>query len=224
MCSAANRDYLLSFRPKLKARVDDGLRAGIDVSQYRYVGEGREPMTLLFVGSFRHTPNAEALQWFLVNVFGLVRAARPQVRLVVIGSEPPPRHSLPAQHAAAIDLRGFVEDVHAPLREKAVFICPILTGSGVRVKLLEAFASGIPCVSTTLGAEGIADVDGQLCALADTPAAFAQKIVHLLDHDAEAAAMAARARARVERDWDIAIRTRRLVDSYRGELARKRRA
>jgi glycosyltransferase involved in cell wall biosynthesis len=179
-------------------------------------------MTLLFVGSFRHTPNAEALQWFLHQVFGQVRAARPQVRLVVIGSDPPQRHGLPAAHVDAIELRGFVEDVHEPLRRHAVFICPILTGSGVRVKLLEAFASGIPCVSTYIGAEGIADQDGELCALADAPDAFAQKIVHLLDHPDQAAAMAARARERVERDWDMAVRTRRLVDSYREELARKR--
>ena len=130
VCSAPNRDYLLSFRPALRACLDDGLRAGIDVSQYRYVRDGREPMTLLFVGSFRHTPNSEALQWFVNEVFGHVRAMRPQVRLIVIGSDPPPRHSLPATHAEAIDLRGFVEDVHEPMRRQAVFICPILTGSG----------------------------------------------------------------------------------------------
>jgi GT2 family glycosyltransferase/glycosyltransferase involved in cell wall biosynthesis len=222
VCSAANASYLLSFRPELKPRLDDGLRAGIDVQQYRYVAEGREPMTLLFIGSFRHTPNAEALQWFLKHVFGQVRAARPGVKLIVIGSDPPPRHSLPKAHAEAIELRGFVDDVHEPLRRHAVFLCPILSGSGVRVKLLEAFASGIPCVSTYLGAEGIADRDGDLCALADEPGAFAQKIVRLLDNPSEAAAMAARARARVECDWDMAVRTRRLFASYRDELSRKR--
>jgi glycosyltransferase involved in cell wall biosynthesis len=221
LCSRANREYLLTFRPKLLPRLDDDLRAGIDVADYRFTAADREPMTLLFIGSFRHAPNAEALQWFVANCFGAIRAARPEVRLIVIGSDPPPRHSLPG-HGEAIELRGFVDDVHEPLRRHAVFLCPILTGSGVRVKLLEAFASGIPTVSTYLGAEGITDRDGDICALADSPQAFVEKVIHLLDHPAEAAALAARARAEVERHWDMAIRTRRLLESYQSLLRDKR--
>ena len=81
-------------------------------------------------------------------------AAEPRARLLVIGSDPPPRHSLP--EAQAIDLIGFVDDVREPLSRYSVFVCPILSGSGVRVKLLEAFAAGIPVVSTRIGAEGLA--------------------------------------------------------------------
>ena len=64
---------------------------------------------------------------------------------------------------------GYVEDVREPLARYAVFVCPILSGSGVRVKLLEAFAAGIPVVSTWVGAEGLAVKDGEFCALADDP-------------------------------------------------------
>ncbi len=99
------------------------------------------------------------------QVFPKVRAEEPRARVVVIGSDPPPRHSLP--EAEAIELVGFVDDVREPLTRYAVFVCPILSGSGVRVKLLEAFAAGIPVVSTRLGAEGLADKDGEICALAD---------------------------------------------------------
>ncbi len=60
-----------------------------------------------------------------------------------------------------------MEDVREPLSRYAVFVCPILSGSGMRVKLLEAFAAGIPVVSTTLGAEGLTSKDGDICALAD---------------------------------------------------------
>ena len=67
---------------------------------------------------------------------------------------------------------GYVEDVREPLARYAVFVCPILSGSGVRVKLLEAFAAGIPVVSTTLGAEGLARKDGEFCALADASGGF----------------------------------------------------
>src|SRR5262249_11903455 len=152
-------------------RIDSGFRAGIDTSRYDFRETGREPCTMLFLGSFRHLPNVEALQWFVEKVLPLVRASEPRARLIVIGSDPPPRHSLP--EADAIELFGFVEDVREPLARYGVFVCPILSGSGVRVKLLEAFAAGIPVVSTRIGAEGLADQDGAICGLADDPKGFA---------------------------------------------------
>jgi glycosyltransferase involved in cell wall biosynthesis len=221
VCTQANAGYLLSFRPDLKGRVDAGLRAGIDVARYRFTADGRQPLTMLFLGSFRHTPNAQALQWFVLHSLGHVLARKPEARLVVIGSDPPPRHALPA-HSHAIELRGFVEDIDEPLRTQAVFVCPILSGSGVRVKLLEAFACGIPAVSTRVGAEGLATQDGEFCCLADDAREFAAKILYLFENPTEAAAMALRARHEVERNWDMEVRTQRLVASYRAALAEKR--
>ncbi len=172
VCSRDNADYLASFLPATarphRRRLSRGHRNFVlRLSQ----ADGREPFTLLFLGSFRHLPNQEALHWFVDQVFPKVRAEEPRARLIVIGSDPPPRHSLP--DAEAIELIGFVEDVREPLARYAVFVCPILSGSGVRVKLLEAFAAGIPVVSTRLGAEGLAANDGEICALADDPDEFA---------------------------------------------------
>jgi len=92
----------------------------------------------------------------------------------------------------------------------------------VRVKLLEAFAAGIPVVSTRMGAEGLADQDGEICALADDPAVFADHAVHLLRNPAEAEAMARRARAEVVAQRDIRGMTERLVECYRAEVRRMR--
>jgi len=150
-----------------------------------------------------------------------VLSRNPQAKLIVIGSDPPPQHSLPAS-SGAIELHGFVEDVRIPLAEYAVFICPILSGSGVRVKLLEAFAAGIPVVSTTIGAEGLAGSDGDICALADSPEDFAAKIVDLFDHPEEAEAMAIRARQHVLQNRDMRTITARLEQSYRSAIRRKR--
>jgi O-antigen biosynthesis protein len=220
VCSEENGSYLASFLPQLRDRIDPGYRAGIDTSLYDFRPDGREPFTMLFLGSFRHLPNEEALQWFVRRVLPRVRAAEPRARLMVIGSDPPPRHSLP--EAEAIDLIGFVEDVREPLGRYAVFVCPILSGSGVRVKLLEAFAAGIPVVSTRLGAEGLAAADGQICALADDPEEFAQRVLKLIENPTEASEMARRARAEVVEKRDMRAMTERLVDCYRGELRRMR--
>lgn len=222
VCSRENAQYIASFLPALRDRIDDAYRAGIDSSLYEFNPREREPSTLLFLGSFRHIPNQEALNWFVANVLPQVRARHPQVRLIVAGSDPPPRHSLPDD--ANIELAGFIEDVREPLSRYSVFVCPILSGSGVRVKLLEAFAAGIPVVSTRLGAEGLAAKDGDICALADEPAAFADKIIGLLENPQEATRMAQRARAEVIARRDMRGMTERLVECYRAEVDRMRDA
>jgi len=220
VCSRDNAEYLRSFLPQLSGRIDDGYRAGIDTSGYDFQPAGREPYTLLFLGSFRHLPNVEALQWFLQEVFPRIRKEEPKARLVIVGSDPPPRHSL--RDSDAIEMIGFVEDVREPLMRYSVFVCPILAGSGVRVKLLEAFAAGIPVVSTHVGAEGLADKDGEICALADDPAAFATHVVRLLRLPEEAEALARRARADVVAKRDMRVITERLVECYRAEVRRMR--
>jgi O-antigen biosynthesis protein len=222
VCSRDNADYLRSFLPELNGRLDDGYRAGIDTSVYDFRPSGREPFTLLFLGSFRHLPNVEALQWFLQDIFPRIRKEEPRARLVIVGSDPPPRHSL--RDPEAIEMIGFVEDVREPLMRYSVFVCPILAGSGVRVKLLEAFAAGIPVVSTRLGAEGLADKDGEICALADSPGDFATHVVRLLRYPEEAAAMARRAREEVVAKRDMRAMTERLVQCYRAEVRTMRGA
>ena len=77
-------------------------------------------------------------------------------------------------------------------------------------------------VSTTLGAEGLARNDGEFCALADDPHAFADSIVRILDDPAFASEIAARARQEVETNWDMAVITGRLVERYRALISEKR--
>jgi O-antigen biosynthesis protein len=218
VCSSDNREYIESFLPEMRGRIDDGFRAGVDTSRYEFRPTGRETGTVLFLGSFRHTPNVEALDWFIKNVWNLILADRPDTRLILIGSDPPPKHSLSPEWRN-VELVGFVDDVRTPLSQYAVFICPILSGSGVRVKLLEGFAAGIPTVSTRLGAEGLTVSDGDLCGLADDPVSFARWVVRLLgDPEGEAAEMARRARAYVEDQRDMRRITERLVECYRKEV------
>jgi len=214
---------VLTFRPELGPRLHAGLRAGIDVARYDFRACGRAPLTMLFLGSFRHEPNRIAVEWFLTHVMPRIVERQPEAKLVLAGSDPPPAHAY-ADFAGAVRMLGFVEDVREPLGRYAVFVCPILSGSGVRVKLLEAYAAGIPVVSTRVGAEGLAGKDGEFCAVSDDPAGFAEHILALFENPEAGSRMAARARAEVEANWDMAAITRKLADGYRALVREKRAA
>ncbi len=221
VCTPQNRDYLLSFNPQLASRVHMGMRAAVDAGSYAYPGGPRELHSLLFIGSSRHKPNLLAIEWFVAEVLPRVVAAYPGVRLYLAGFDARlhPEFAMNSH----IEMLGYVEDVQPWLGRCAVFVCPVLSGSGVRVKLLEAFASGIPVVSTRIGAEGLATSDGDICALADTPAAFASKTLELLEGTCSVNAMTARARTEIETNWDSGVVGRRLLQSYRDVLSSKRR-
>jgi GT2 family glycosyltransferase/glycosyltransferase involved in cell wall biosynthesis len=220
VCTRANEEYLLSFAPDLAGHTRAGLRAAIRVEDFTPRLTPREGHTLLFVGGFRHLPNLEAMQWFFENVVPLLKARGVEFRVVAIGADPPPAYIFP--HSDGIlEMAGFRESIAEDLREAAVFLCPIQSGSGIRVKLLEAFAYGIPVVATPLGAEGLAEVDGQYCRLAADPVKFADAIEDLLTDRAAAAAMGERARQHVLDEWDARIVIQRLAAEYRARLEMK---
>ncbi len=95
VCTPDNRDFLLSFEPGLRDRIDCDVRAGMDLSRFEFRPDGRQPRTMLFLGSFRHKPNLEALEWLLAGVIPRVLDRYPTARLRVIGSDPPPAGTLP---------------------------------------------------------------------------------------------------------------------------------
>lgn len=143
----------------------------------------RDPELLIITGSFDSFQNVQGILWFMENVWPLVQAARPTVRLQLIGKGV---CQLPDAliHAPQVEAIDTVPDITPYLRRATVAVVPLLHGSGIRFKILEALASELPVVSTTLGAQGIAVHDGESILLADTPVAFAQAILTLLGDEA----------------------------------------
>lgn len=222
LCTAANRRFLESYLSE-SPPLYEGLRAGIDVERYRYVDSGRESNTLLFVGNFRHPPNQEALTWFVREVLPTILEKRRQTRLLVVGAQASQAFA-DSISGPGIEFVGEVADIREPLSRYSVFLAPILTGSGVRVKLLEAFAAGIPVVSTPLGAEGLTETKTVIAALAEGAQPFADRVLHLLENPKDAQKMARAARIEVEANWDSATITRSLHEHYADVVTRKRTA
>ena len=200
---------LLSPGPVLRS----DLRTAIDAASYPFRTEGREPGTLLFVGNFRHPPNLRALEYLRSQILPRVRAVAPSARLLVAGADAPEWLG-PSLSRERVEFLGHVADIRGVLARCAVFVAPILTGSGVRVKLLEAFASGIPVVATSLAAEGLCSEDSGMACVADRPDAFAEGVAELLADQDRAREMAVSARRAVERNWDRGSAADRLLAHY----------
>ena len=138
-----------------------------------------------FLGGLHWPPNAQGLLWFARRVFPLVLRACPDAVLTVIGRDAPAAVLSAGLPDASLDVTGYVADPTPYLRETAAFVVPLLAGGGMRVKIIDAWLWGLPVVSTTIGAEGIAIRQGENIVIADSPEAFAQATVRLLQDPAE---------------------------------------
>ena len=148
----------------------------IHLDDYTHVHTLPEPNTLIFTGAFTYHANYEAMVWFLEEVYPRVKAGVPEVRLIITGDHA----DLPLPPAPDVTLTGFVDDVHSLIAGSWISLAPIREGGGTRLKILEAMALRTPVVSTSKGAEGLAAQDGEQLLLADTPEAFADAVIHLL--------------------------------------------
>lgn len=156
---------------------------------------------LLMVGIYSYEPNGEGARHFIEHTWPLVRQARPDAEAWFVGASPEAIGD--ASHMPeGVRLLGFVDDIEAVYAQASVVICPILTGGGTRVKLIEAALRGKPIVSTTLGAEGLGFTDGQQALLRDSPAAMAQACVDLLAAPQKAGQLGAAARAFAQQHYD----------------------
>lgn len=150
-----------------------------------------------FLASFGHQPNVDAALYFAEAVLPLVRKQLPNAEFVVAGKNPP--LSLLDAKESGITCFGFVDDVPAFYGSVDVVVAPIRYGGGIKIKVLEAMACGKPVVTTSVGAEGIAEADDGALIIADDPSAFAGAVVALLSDKARRVALGEQARQVIER-------------------------
>ena len=186
--------------------------SGIDLQDFPICFDPRAEDEVLFVGNYLHPPNVEGALWLAHEVWPLVRRLRPSARLTLAGRAPPA--AIQALAAPDIRIPGTVDDLRPLYARASLVTAPIFWGSGVRIKILEALACGLPLVTTALAAEGIDLRQDQRALFAERPAEFAAAIVRLLDDAALRARLGAAGRALIERDYDAAQIGARLASLY----------
>lgn len=138
---------------------------------------------LAFLGGFQHPPNFEAVKWFAEHVLPGLKIAAPAIRLRIYGSNIPQTLVDLAQAHPQLLIEGWVADVASVYKSCRVFIAPLQSGAGIKGKVIGALAHGLPCVLSTIAAEGIAIGDRVQAAIADQPEAWIERILEIYNSE-----------------------------------------
>jgi glycosyltransferase involved in cell wall biosynthesis len=179
---------------------------GIDPAQYPFLAARTGAFTLGFIGNFRHAPNVDGLAWFLKTVYPLVKSDMPGIRMIIAGPDP---QFGEYRDDPTITWLGDVTDLRDFYNAVSVFVNPIVSGRGMRTKVIEAAAFGRPIVSTALGAEGLEDLSIDIATTAED---FARCCRRLQKDNSRYSAVAGRNRAIVEQAHSIEKVCNRLLD------------
>lgn len=188
---------------------------GTDCNFYGFK-ERRETCDLVYVGHFLHYPNVDSVGFFLEEIFPLIRKKYPDIKFNIVGSEGDRVFKDIA--GDNIIVSGTVPDIRDYLYNSGIFVAPIRLGIGIRGKILEAMAAGVPVISTSLGASGIKAESGKHLMIADTPKEFLEKIDIILNCEAIRGELVTNARRFVEDEYDWPKTVEKIVDIYEGLL------
>jgi sugar transferase (PEP-CTERM/EpsH1 system associated) len=174
---------------------------GVDGDYFQPQPHFPDPKTLLSIGTMYWPPNVDSMIWFYDTVYPQIKAEVPDVQLKIVGADPVEKIVRLGREDKSVEVTGYVDDVRTTTADCAAFIVPLHSGSGMRVKILNAMSMALPVVSTTVGAEGIAATHNKNILVADTPDAFARACLKLLQDPARGTEIGEAARQLVEETY-----------------------
>lgn len=192
----------------------------IDTDAQAQVSRRPSSPHIVHVGTMYWPPNVEGITWFLDEIYPLVKAQVPNVRCTMIGARPPVKLLERAKADPSLTVTGYVDDPMPYLADASMMMIPLRAGGGMRVKILNALAQGIPMVSTSLGCEGISLTDGEDILIADDPKDFAAASVRLLTDAQLNKRITANGRRIVEQLYDYRHACRPLDAIYMPQVER----
>lgn len=185
---------------------------GINMDEMKPDWNHRDP-SLFHIGSLDWSPNQEGLLWFLFNCWGTLRQSYPKLEMHIAGRNAP-EWLIRKFNRPGVVFHGEIDDARAFMREHTVMVVPLLSGSGMRIKIIEGMALGKAIVSTTIGAEGLGVTHEQHLMVADRPDDFTQSVQALLMEPSRIQEMGKQAHAFIGEHFDNRVLAGKLAGFY----------
>ena len=214
LCTATTRaewETLEAYRTGIET---DWFPNGVDSAYFSPTAERYDADTICFVGRMDYYPNQECMFDFCARTFPLVRAHRPDTKLLIVGADPSPAVRKLGE-LPGVTVTGSVPDVRPHLQKSALMVAPLNIARGTQNKILEAMASGVPVVVSDVAAGGVDAVAGEHFDVASSPEEYARAILRILGDVAERRRLAVAGRERMlsHHAWDRSMqRLDRIID------------
>ena len=190
---------------------------GVDTGYFRPVSRDKD-IDFIFTGNMNYFPNVNAALYFAEEILPKILRTRPDASFYIVGIDP--SKEVRALHDGKnIIVTGFVDDIREYMNRSRVFVAPLRSGSGIQNKILEAFACGVPVVSSTCGNAGISAKDGEHLLIADDPMRFVSALIELLDNKEKRDSLSEKARCLAEKEFSWSKSTRLLEGVYNRVIA-----
>lgn len=207
--SERDSEKLAAIHPWLPQIV---IPAGIDFSSY-LPSPLSSNLTAFFIGALDWGPNIEGIHWFVEKVWPGLQHSVPQINMHIAGRNPSEEIKILLEKNG-IHFHGEVEDAKHFMTSYDIMVLPLLSGSGIRIKLIEALALGRAVISTSIGAEGLNLENGKHLLIEDEPDAFAKGLINLLSSGKKASALANSGLKHVMKNFNIFDITSKLTEFY----------
>lgn len=177
--------------------------SGVDIEELQKKSTlTREPI-ILMTGYMQDPANEDSVKWFVHHIWPALREHHPELKFYIVGADPSALIKRLTEEDDRIVVTGKVDDLRPYRNLASMLVSPVRLGSGMRTKVLEAMASGLPVVSTSLGMQGIEAQTGVNCLIADTADQFERSVEWLLEDPALGKQMADKAQELIEEKYTL---------------------
>lgn len=215
-CTENDRQRALELVPDANVLVAS---PGVDLNLWKIDEQTeRNPREIVFATTYQWRHNVDGLLWYLENVHPIVVKEEPKMILTILGKDPP---NFLGRYPN-VNIVGYVDKVQPYYNRASIFVVPLFVGSGVRMRILEAMAMGLPIVSTSIGAEGIEASTEQGLFIANTAEDFARKILMLVRDPQISRKYGKNARNFIEQNYSVEVTIKVIYDNYQKLLALNR--
>jgi glycosyltransferase involved in cell wall biosynthesis len=189
---------------------------GLDLKDYPSSDLPGEP-SVFFIGALDWLPNQEGLKWFLDHVLDPLLVEIPELTFHIAGRNAPPSFERLLSEKK-VSYHGEIEDSRTFMKSHRIMVAPLFTGSGIRIKILEALALGRPVVTTPIGIEGIPALNNKQVMISDDPDTFKNQIVTLIREEKIPGGLVSAGRKLIQENFDTFGLSIRIIRFFKEQV------